>query len=312
MYYPYLRARQFELIAIRELLQETASLDKIFPVLEPIKEEVGNLNIAHNKMQEYDFHCFLIINPQVGKTKKDLNYFLNYISELDNCKFIPAFIYVDNGDYIKESIQQYNIDKCMIIGLDSFSNEEEFKELCTHQSINDIMILDPGKFRGIDRFVKSLGKNYIRLDDLFEKQSKNADYLEIPAHKFSEEHLYFLDERYSGFSDFTTLPSEYVEGGSTPRAVVIHFTYLNVEEGNQIWIRHFTSEENDTIANVQGKFAKAAEKTLIFCNEQDFSNSAIEELRRYFNEQKYPGLGTVKKISIKNHLLVINSFLNND
>lgn len=311
MYYPYFRARQFELIAIRELLKENSLSDKILPVLEPVKEEISNLNLAHNKLKEYDCGCFLIMNPQVGKYKKDLNYFLNYLRELDDCKFIPAFIFVDNVEYIKASIAEYNIERCMIIGLDTFSNEEGLKDVCNLECVTDVMILDPGKYRGIDRFVKTLGKNYIRLDDLFEKQSKNADFLEIPAHKFSEEHLYYADERYNGFSDFTTLPSEYVEGGSTPRAVVIHLTYLNVEEENQIWIRHFTSEENDTIANVQGKFAKAAEKTLIFCDEYGLSNSAIDELHKYFSEQKYPGLGTVKKISIKNHLLMINSFLAN-
>jgi hypothetical protein len=47
-----------------------------------------------------------------------------------------------------------------------------------------------------------------------------SDYLEIDAHKFSEEHLYFNDEGFNGFSDYTIIPSEYNETGSMPRAVV--------------------------------------------------------------------------------------------
>jgi hypothetical protein len=145
----------------------------------------------------------------------------------------------------------------------------------------------------------------IRLDDLFEKQARNSDYLDIEGHRFSEEHLYFRDEGFTGFSDYTVLPSEYIDGGSTPRAVAIHLTYLHSE--NQIWIRHFTSETNDSISNVQGKFAEAAEKAVTFCRENKITNSAITELESYYDNQHYPGLGTVKKISIKNHLLLLSS-----
>ena len=179
-----------------------------------------------------------------------------------------------------------------------------------YEKITHIVVSEPNKDRNLDRFIKNLNKFYIRLDDSFEKQQKNSDYLSIKAHKFTEENKYFKEERYQGFSDFTILSSEYVEGGSTPRAVVIHLTYLETEK-KEIWIRHFTSEENDSVANVQGKFAQAAEKTISFCKKGNLSNSAIKELSNYCQENKYPGLGIVKKIAIKNHLLVVSSFLSN-
>ena len=133
--------------------------------------------------------------------------------------------------------------------------------------------------------------------------------MDIEGHRLSEEHLYFQDEGFRGFSDYTVLPSEYIDGGSTPRAVAIHLTYLYSE--NQIWIRHFTSETNDSIANVQGKFAEAAEKAVNYCRENGITNTAITELESYYDNQHYPGLGTVKKISIKNHLLIVCHFLKN-
>lgn len=166
---------------------------------------------------------------------------------------------------------------------------------------------DPGRNRGLDRFLKSLNKTYIRLDDFFEKQARNSDFLDIQEHRFSEEHLYYNQDGYNGFSDYTALPSEFSDGGSTPRAVVIHLTFLNGE--NQIWIRHFTSDTNDSIANIQGKFSEAAAKAVAFCRQNHFVNSAIQELENYFDEQHYPGLGTVKKISIKNHIIIVRQFL---
>jgi hypothetical protein len=84
-----------------------------------------------------------------------------------------------------------------------------------------------------------------------------------------------------------------------------------MKENGQIWIRHFTSETNDSIANVQGKFAEAAKKAVEFCRANGISNSAITELENYYDQEHYPGLGVVKKIGIKNHLLVVQEYLKN-
>ena len=310
MYFPYLRARQFELISLRELFVEGILQGKIIPVLEPVKESFSNLNLLHKVLFERKSKSYLIVNPLQGEMPGDTRNFLNYIRSLNTSYFIPAFHFTNNENYILQCINDYGLSDCMLICLDNFMDDASFRDLCKNPSISHIMLLDPHKYRSLDRYIKSLDKFYIRLDDLFEKQQKNSDYLGVIAHKFSEEHLFFRDENYKGFADYTILSSEYTEGGSIPRAVVIHLTYLNADEENQIWIRHFTSETNDSIANVQGKFAEAAEKVILFCHEHRLSNSAIEELENYYNENKYPGLGTVKKITIKNHLNVISDYLN--
>ena len=304
-----MRARQFELISLRELVLEKA-LSKVIPILEPVKETFNNLNLAHKVFQENDFYSYLIVNPLCGEKSGDTDHYLDYLEELDALKFKHAFHFNDNLKYIEESIERFNIQDCMLICLDKFSDEEAFRSLCQNPVVTHIVLLEPHKNRTLDRFIKSLNKFYIRLDDVFEKQTKNADFLDITAHKFTEEHLYFLEDNYQGFSDYTVLSSEFIDGGSTPRAVVIHLTYLNEDFENQIWIRHFTSVSNDSIANVQGKFAEAAQKAIEFCNALPLNNSAVDELRKYYEESRYPGLGVVKKVSMKNHLLIVNNFLN--
>lgn len=37
MYFPYLRGRQFELIALRDLVEKGVLSDKIIPIIEPVK-----------------------------------------------------------------------------------------------------------------------------------------------------------------------------------------------------------------------------------------------------------------------------------
>src|SRR5690606_10856043 len=106
--------------------------------------------------------------------------------------------YSDNLDFITTSIDKYNLNDCLIICLDNFSDEEGLKEICRNETVSHIMLLEPNKYRSLDRSIKSLNKNYIRLDDVFEKQEKNADFLNIPAHKFSEEHLYYTEDGYQG------------------------------------------------------------------------------------------------------------------
>lgn len=308
MYYPFLRARQFELIALRELAIEGATQGIITPILEPVKESHNNLNLAYKVFLEKKQDAFIIVNPIVGEFSGDNKHYLEYLNNLDESVFKPAFHYRNNSNFINESITQYGLTNCMLICQNDLREDDvNFQKLAESKAISFINIEDPGRNRALNRYISSLNKTYIRLDDLFEKQARNSDFLDMREHRFSEEHLHYQREGYQGFSDYTVLPSEYIDGGSTPRAVVIHLTYLNGH--NQIWIRHFTSDTNDSIANVQGKFAEAATKAVRYCRENSLTNSAINELETYFDEEHYPGLGTVKKLSIKNHLLVLSSYL---
>jgi len=310
MYYPFLRARQFELIALRELATEEATQGVIIPILEPVKETHNNLILAHKVFLERAQTAFLIVNPTIGELAGDSHFYLEYLATLEGQIFLPAFHYKNNADFITQSIAQFGLTNCMIICQNDISSEDlEFRQLVEQATITSINVNDPNRNRSLHRFLRGLNKTYIRLDDLFEKKARNSDYLEIEEHRFSEEHLYFQDDGFSGFSDYTVLPSEYIDGGSMPRAVVIHLTYLNGQ--NQIWIRHFTSETNDSISNVQGKFAEAAAKAVTYCRLSGISNSAIVELESYYDNEHYPGLGTVKKLSIKNHLLVLSQYLKN-
>jgi hypothetical protein len=310
MYYPFLRARQFELIALRELATQGATQGVIVPILEPVKETHNNLNLAHKVFQEKGQSAYLVVNPKFGELAGDSQFYIEYLATLNYEVFLPAFHYRNNAEYINQSIEQFGLTNCMLICENDIEGDDtNFKSIAELDAVSLITVNDPGRNRSLNRYIRGLQKGFIRLDDLFEKKDRNSDFLDVTEHRFSEEHIHYSTEGFEGFSDYTVLPSEYIEGGSTPRAVVIHLTYLNIQ--NEIWIRHFTSETNDSIANVQGKFAEAAAKAVNYCRQNGLSNSAITELETYFDTEHYPGLGTVKKLSIKNHLLVLSNFLRN-
>ncbi|RTY89317.1 sce7725 family protein [Flavobacterium sp. GT3R68] len=307
MYYPYLRGRQFELIALREFAGCRGEHNNVIPIIEPVKKTFNSMKIALPILRNASIKFALVLNPQVG----EIDNYNQIIDGLGDCligedSWIPAFIVSNNYDEIGKLIVETGYSDVMIIcnGLTDTSNES-FSQLVVSQKVKYIVVSQEN--RTLKRSLSGQDKFLIRLDDKFNGQKRNSDYLEMSEEKFSEEHLFYKDEGYHGFSDYTVLVSDFLEGGSAPFAVAIHLTYQ--KENDEVWIRHFTSKSNFDRANIQGKFAEALEKAVTFINSNDIHNEATNELRNYHNESKYPGLGMVKKISIKNHLELINGII---
>ena len=307
MYYPYLRGRQFELIALREYALQHGDKNNIIPIIEPVKSTFNSMKLALPKLIEGNVKFALILNPQVGENKDKTQ---NIIEELkdelsDKSKWIPAYILTNNYAAIACQIEESEHTDIMLICSDiTDSSDNNFNGLVSSPNIKYIVSKEN---RTLKRNLTNKGKNLIRLDDNFKAQKRNSDYLIMPEEKFSEEHVFYKEDGYSGFSDYTVLVSEFAEGGAAPYAVAIHLTYQ--KENKEIWIKHFVSVTNDDRSNIQGKFAEAAEKAVTFLNYKDIYNFATEELRKYYNSGTYPGLGMLKKISIKNHLELINGIL---
>ena len=50
MYYPYLRGRQFELIALREYAECKGNNNNIIPIIEPVKKTFNSMRLALPKL----------------------------------------------------------------------------------------------------------------------------------------------------------------------------------------------------------------------------------------------------------------------
>lgn len=304
MYYPYLRGRQFELIALREYALIRGENNNVTPIIEPVKKTFNSLKLAIPKFIEGNMKFALILNPQVGEIK-DFKTISTELQEqlADSSKWIPAFIVTNNIDAINAEIESNNFTEVMIICSDrADTTNTKFLEFISDKRIKYVVSKEN---RTLKRKLK--GKDVIRLDDCFNSQKRNKDFLSISEEKFTEEHLFYDEDKYTGFSDYTVLISDFIEGGGAPYAVAIHLTYQ--KDSEEIWIRHFTSISNDDIANIQGKFAEAVKKAVNFIDTEPLDTEATKELKNYYNEAKYPGLGMVKKISIKNHLELINKVI---
>lgn len=320
MYFPYLRAKQFELLAIREFASEEGE-KKIFPILEPVKTTFNSLNKALGILVSRNLHFAVILNPKVGDITYD-NPALDgrtvceYIDESipieikSSNEFHPAFIVLNTTNFssLLDHIQEKDYKNILLI-ITNISNPDDtdFQNLCSSERVTFLVFESIN--RSLKRHLSNAGKNIINLKDNFNSQKRNADYEHLNDELFTEEHAFYADDNFYGFSDFTVIGKDYIEGGRLPYAVAIHLTYQKNPE--QIWIKHFVSDTNDDNSNIQGKFGEATGKAIVFMDSQNIHYPASEELRRYYNDGAYPGLGVIKKISIKNHLELVNDILIN-
>ena len=106
----------------------------------------------------------------------------------------------------------------------------------------------------------------IVLDDKFEKLPKNADYGMDIDQFFSDDHIYYKENDYTGFSDYSIIGKDYVPSGFAPFAVAIHIVYF-AKDGT-LWIRHFVSDSNDDREDPAGKFGEAVSKLAKWYNGQ--------------------------------------------
>lgn len=306
MYYPYLRGRQFELIALREYAQQHGVINNIIPIIEPVRNTFNSMKLAIPIIIAQRIKFALILNPQVGEINKahEILDSLNIVLG-DQSNWIPAFILNNNYKQVTSLISEFGLSNVMLICKESIdSSNPDFELLAFAENVKYIVSEEN---RVLKRKLIGRGKQLIRLDDNFNAQKRNSDYLSMPDEKFSEEHIFYSEDGYQGFSDYSVVVSDFVEGGAAPFAVAIHLTYE--KEDKEVWIRHFVSDTNDDRSNIQGKFAEAASKAVNFLNAENIHSYASEELRNYYNNKTYPGLGMIKKISIKNHLELINRLL---
>jgi len=164
--------------------------------------------------------------------------------------------------------------------------------------------------RQIRRTVKS-GK--ILFEDKFNKQARNADYLDKEDEFFSEDHLYFKDEGYDGFGDYSIIGNEYSEAGFAPHAVAIHIVYFKNDENNDkiLRVRRFVSDSNEDFSDVAGKFYEAVTKLVAWYRngQEEQKTEGLEILVNHYDNGTYPGLPTLKKLSVMHHLELVGKFL---
>ncbi len=310
MYFPYLRCKQFELIALRELSVRLGSSGKISPVLEPVKNSTGTLERALDSLLNNDVNFTIILNPSVGDFTSNNDPLINLINTKcsTNTNFQIGIIInqYTNLDVIDNLLGQITTTKNLtLIHSGRPNNIDSLLLWSQNHTIKYNLYSEAIPVRRYRGLITSDSK--IILEDKFQAQPKNAAYLNNPDELFTDEHLYYIEDGNIGFADYLTVGNDYSESGFLPYAVAIHLTYIRSD--NTIWIRHFVSDSNADTIDVAGKFGEALAKLIEFIDSQNINTEAANEFREHFKNGHYPGLGSLKKLSIKNHLELLLDLL---
>lgn len=305
MYHPYIRGKQFELIGLRELTPDVFNnnRDKISPIIEPVKDS-STFKKTLTELANYNINFTVIVNPQHG-TFKDTESILHSLQEAvgtyTNFQVGIIFNSSTNHQLILNILGKYPnlVNYLTLIHQAIYDNIDAI--ILQYETVAEL------KFNVIDfantskRYYRNFEKNtLVELDDYFGKQNKNSAYLNTPESFFSEEHLHYIEDGFIGFSDYLTIGNDYSESGFLPYAVAIHLSYSDSQ--NRILVKHFVSDSNTDQSDVPGKFAEALDKLIIWCNASGYDSVAIQKLRDFHTTGHFPGLGTLKKLSLMNHI----------
>jgi hypothetical protein len=301
MYFPYFRGRQYELLALRELAKGNLLGKFVIPVIEPVKM-TSTLDSAIKAFNDAQLPIALVFNPAVGDLTNDSNTFESLYVQLNGPYIVPSMLLNNSTESTLMAFfsKGLSADKILTI-MDNRDFIDTYKNLFYKVAPKFTLFPDERQIR------RTVNQNKVLFEDKFNKQDRNADYPEDEF--FSEDHLFFKDEGYVGFGDYSIIGNEYLESGFAPYAVAIHIVYLTTD--NILRIRHFISDSNDDISDVAGKFHEAVSKLTIWYNngQQQQRTKALSILTSYAETGYYPGLPTIKKLSIMHHLELLGKYL---
>lgn len=301
MYLPLVRGKQFELVALREL-SSIISAGLFKPIIEPVRENYAPLIKTIQILNENGIEPILIINPSLGNFKSLDGYIDELIFDIDQkIKFIPCIKFKDYTTEIEVKFNNIKGKRAIYV-YDKINTQSV--ELLNKADYSIVPADAPlGALRSIN--------NIVLMDDPFQKKKKNADY-ENESY-FSELHTSYRDKAPNviGFGDYTIVGSDYSETGGPAYVVTIHMSYIDSKNFDAMSVKHFSSQDNNSLTDPGGKFMEALSKFYFYQEKNDIFDNTIgkNELLRLYERKQFPGLGVVKKLSIEHHIQTICNYL---
>lgn len=302
MYYPYFRGKQFELLALRESATVLADADFV-PIIEPVRESLSGLERALDAIGQAGGRAIVVVNPRHGDHKTDGNVIQTFLERYrDNDAISVGVLLLSStpADDAVARVQAYS-DRPQALIHAGFTEARPLADALADRmrDVTNVFIEDQANMLYRRHFTES---TRVLVRDGFE-QKKNADY--DPVDPFSDLHATYADMGMQGYGDFLTVGDRYSEGGGPAYAVAIHLTFIDPAKDEAMFVYHFASDSNDTPTDPAGKFGQALTKLIARLDSGDsnlLETSAVQEFRRLHEDRHFPGLGTVKKLSMRHHI----------
>ncbi|REG79368.1 sce7725 family protein [Marinomonas pollencensis] len=310
MYFPYMRGKQYELLALKEVALRL-NPKKVRPIIEPVTDDIKRLCSAVEVLNNHSVTPHIIVNPQVGDLASDSpDSLYTEISNNYSVSFIPCIrISNQNLAHTQQLLQQLASDEIsfsLLIEEDIPSNINSY----TSRSVANII-------RGITSYSHSFSNslpNSVIIESSFPSKKRNADYSRTPQF-FSDAHLTFkqpLIQHQIGFGDFLTIDNVWSTSGGPAFVIAIHITFIDNSNKN-MYVKHSLSIKNpNDQSDPAGKFKEALQEMIDFANAKpsiDQNTLGFQEYINIHQNRSYPGLAVPKKLSMMHHIETIANFL---
>ncbi|BFM04835.1 sce7725 family protein [Halioxenophilus aromaticivorans] len=301
MYYPILRGKQFELIALRELTK-LQGINYVTPVIEPVKIISNPFIKTIQELNQSNITPLIIINSTLGEEKNPKDIF----SQLQQAgvNYLPCISFEDH-----HSKSDFLDTRNAIAGKKFALYAKNINEESIFKNTDNIELLLVEQKPDIAKNAQAaLNIPTVVIEDGFDKKVKNADYPPYTNFSSSIEDYSTLDLH--GFGDYTITGNSFTESGGPAYVVAIHLTQIisnpsSIFSSNtKIIVNHFCSANNGSYSDPAGKFYDALTKLIKFLNNNTeiLETSSISEFRKLHKSEHFPGLGAVKKLSMLHHI----------
>lgn len=296
MYYPVLRGKQFELIALREISSVLDS-NQFCPIIEPVRSKFQALGKTISHLNSNDIEPIIIINPNLGDfddSSPTNSIFEELASTIDNPRFLPCFSTKNSTiSDLKKLIGELKNPFAIYV------EEGLSKEMLPLLSDAQLVITSKyqrAAFKGLSNIV--VVKNH------FNKAIRNSAYPDKSF--FSDIHTDYKEgSNVIGYGDYTITGDDFLESGGPAYVVAIHLSYIDPNEFDAMYIRHFKSFDDSSPTRPGEKFGDALEKLVGFTesNPELFLDTlGLQGFKALKSQDHFPGLGQVKKLSIQHHI----------
>lgn len=309
MYLPFLRGKLYELKAIKEFIEEGYGTEygrHIMPIIEPVKKDLRPLLSCVEAMGQTKMPFAVVLNSRTGDFQRAAFDIPALLAKVQDVQWAPAFEVNSNAnvDAIETAIEEYGLKDVMLVFFTIVELEDDkIKRLVSNDAIKYIAALNLTQRVSVIEDLSELGKELISIEDCFPEKSPNNAYRENIDEAFSDTFSYYKSRLgLFGFSDFTALARNFREGGVLPQVVAIHMTYQ--KSARVIYVHHFLSDSRNGSNNIREEFREANEKIPPFYEDKP-KTLAVEQIM----SSGYPGLGAIKKFSIKNHFELMSRIL---
>lgn len=310
MYHPYFRGKQFELITIRELAPLLANSGFV-PIVEPVREGLNGLRRALEAVCSAGGRIIVVVNPNYGDHKVDGASISEFLSdEYGESENVLAGILLSSDMTVEDVVECYAAHEAhnpvLVHAGFTIPKALAAKMADRLENLSHVFLEDHAKTLYRRHFESGNG---ILIRDGFRKV-RNADYPDVE--EFSDLHVTFDQLGMDGFGDFLVVGDVYSEGGGPAYAVAIHLTFIDPDNDDVMYIHHFVSDTKDTPADPAGKFAQALSKLIEKLDSGTshiLDTSAVREFRVLHEKGHFPGLGYIKKLSMKHHVETLAHYL---